>query len=87
MRVLESKCSNCGKEIQPFDAKVEIRHRPYRAVSEIGLPIKVTSISLCPDCAKSREAVKRTMLWAFALFFIVLLTLVLVGGLYYLWHR
>jgi hypothetical protein len=76
-------CSNCGKEVPPFDAKVEI-HRPYHGVGS--LPGKDIPMWLCPDCAESREAVKRTMLQTFALFFFVLLVLVLIGGLFALWQ-
>jgi hypothetical protein len=79
-------CSNCGKEIAPFDAKLDIQFPQGRSTARIGLPIKVISVPLCADCAKSREAVKRTMLWAFALFFIVLATLALIGGLFTQWR-
>jgi hypothetical protein len=80
-------CSNCGKEIAPSDATVDIWQKPYRGVSAMGLPQKVTTIYLCPECAASRETAKRTLLRTIAIFFVALFALTVLGGLFVLWRR
>jgi hypothetical protein len=75
-------CTNCDKEIPPFDATLDTRAVPAPGLKRT----RWAPMWLCADCAKSREAVKRTLLWAFALFFIVLATLALIGGLFTQWR-
>jgi predicted RNA-binding Zn-ribbon protein involved in translation (DUF1610 family) len=79
-------CTNCGKEIAPYDATVDVQQKAYRGVSHMGLPQKVTTIYLCPDCAASREAIRRTLWRAFGIILIALVVLAVVGGLFTLWR-
>ena len=81
------RCSNCGNEIAPFDAKLDTRTVPGRNPKvPYGRRTKIETMWLCPDCAKSRETVKRTLLWTVALFFIGFLLLALICGAFVLWR-
>src|SRR5215212_7416679 len=50
------RCSNCGREIAPFDAKLDTRNvsggNPRMSA---GGTTKTLPIWLCPDCTRSRE--------------------------------
>ena len=80
-------CSNCGIEIAPFDARLDTRIVPGRNPKFPNLRhTKIEPMWLCPDCAKSRGMVRRTLLWSFSLFFIGLLLAALICGVVVLWR-
>jgi hypothetical protein len=85
-RIAGMHCSNCGREIAPFDAKLDTRIVPgSNPKFPYGRHTKIEPMWLCQDCAESREMVKRTLLWTAVLFFIGLLVLGLIGRLIVLW--
>jgi DNA-directed RNA polymerase subunit RPC12/RpoP len=75
------RCSNCGKEFSPSEATMDIWQKPYRGVSAMGLPQKVTPIYLCPDCAASRELAKRSLRRTIATLLAGIFILAGAGGL------
>jgi hypothetical protein len=73
------RCSNCGNEIPPFDSICDSRDVLKGNRSRPGMGHEFVFISLCRECAKSRAAVRRTMLWTFSVFLVGLLVLAIIG--------
>jgi hypothetical protein len=59
------RCSNCGREIAPFEARLDSRDvLDLKNPRRLGWGRRFAFFYLCSECAASRDAVRRTILRA-----------------------
>src|SRR3954452_24167192 len=78
------KCSSCGREIAPFDARLDSRDVMKKKLTDLGWGRKFAFMSLCPECPESRDAVRRTLGRPLGIIGAATLALAIVGVLIHL---
>lgn len=73
------KCDRCGRQFSARDATADTYKEAVSTPSRKAYT-ELRAITLCPDCAASREGVRKFYFWAFGTLLVVIIATAFLRG-------